>query len=192
MNKKHISPELGSPDHPIIGSLDYLIKLGSPDHPITDHRITRLLIRSSDHPIMLHVPVMLRETIDFLNVRPEGNWIDATLGAGGHAKEILKRLGSGRLLGLDRDPQALAVARQELAAFGDKVIMQHGNFAQIDVLHAASGLPPVDGVVADLGLSSMQIDDPSRGFSFSLPGPLDMRVDSSSETTAADLVNYAQ
>ena len=140
---------------------------------------------------MLHVPVMLRETIDFLNVRPEGNWIDATLGAGGHAKEILKRLGSGRLLGLDRDPQALAVARQELAAFGDKVIMQHGNFAQIDVLHAASGLPPVDGVVADLGLSSMQIDDPSRGFSFSLPGPLDMRVDSSSETTAADLVNYA-
>jgi 16S rRNA (cytosine1402-N4)-methyltransferase len=139
---------------------------------------------------MDHIPVLVRETIDFLNVRPEGNYIDATLGAGGHAQEILKRLGSGRLLGLDRDPQALEVAGQKLAGFGEKLIMQKGNFAQIDVLHAASGLPPVDGVVVDLGLSSMQLDDASRGFSFNLPGPLDMRMDPQIETTAADLVNH--
>ncbi len=140
---------------------------------------------------LLHVPVLVRETLDFLNVRPEGIYIDATLGAGGHAQEILKRLGSGKLLGLDRDPGALEAARDQLAGFGEKLIMQHGNFAQIDAWHAANGLPPVDGVVADLGLSSMQLDDASRGFSFSSPGPLDMRMDPGSKMTAADLVNHA-
>jgi 16S rRNA (cytosine1402-N4)-methyltransferase len=103
----------------------------------------------------------------------------------------LKRLESGRLLGLDRDPRALEAAGKRLASFGEKVMMQHGNFAQIDALHAASGLPPVDGVIADLGLSSIQLDDASRGFSFNLPGPLDMRMDTGSGTTAADFVNYA-
>jgi 16S rRNA (cytosine1402-N4)-methyltransferase len=140
---------------------------------------------------MVHVPVLVRETIEFLNVRPEGVYIDATLGAGGHAREILKRLGSGRLLGLDLDPQALALAGHELAGFGEKLMLQQGNFAQIDELHAASGLPPVHGVVADLGLSSMQLDDASRGFSFNLPGPLDMRMDPGSGATAAELVNHA-
>jgi 16S rRNA (cytosine1402-N4)-methyltransferase len=138
-----------------------------------------------------HVPVLVREAIDFLNVRPEGTYIDATLGAGGHSQEILKLLGSGRLLAVDRDPRALEIAGVKLAGFGGKLMMQHGNFAQIDELHAASGLPPVDGVLADLGLSSMQIDDAARGFSFNSPGPLDMRMDPGSETTAADLVNYA-
>src|SRR5208283_1990398 len=80
----------------------------------------------------VHVPVLVGETIDYLRVRPEGNYVDATLGAGGHAQEILKRLGSGRLLGLDRDPKALEMARERLAGFGEKLIMQHGNFAQID------------------------------------------------------------
>ena len=138
-----------------------------------------------------HVPVLVREAIDFLGVRPEGTYIDATLGAGGHSQEILKLLGSGRLLAVDRDPRALEIAGEKLAGFGGKLMMQHGNFAQIDELHAASGLPPVDGVLADLGLSSMQIDDAARGFSFNSPGPLDMRMDPGSETTAADLVNYA-
>ena len=138
-----------------------------------------------------HVSVLVREALDFLSVRPDGTYIDATLGAGGHAEEILKRLGSGRLLGLDRDPQALQLAGNRLAGFGEKLMMQRGNFAQIDTLHAASGFPPADGVLADLGLSSMQLEDASRGFSFSLPGPLDMRMDPGCETTAADLVNYA-
>jgi len=137
-----------------------------------------------------HIPALVRETLDFLNVRPEGNYLDATLGAGGHAQEILKRLESGRLLGLDRDPKALQVAGQKLARYGGKLIMQQGNFAEIEAWHAASGLPPVDGVVADLGLSSLQLDDASRGFSFSLPGPLDMRMDPQIKTTAADLVNH--
>jgi 16S rRNA (cytosine1402-N4)-methyltransferase len=140
---------------------------------------------------LVHVPVLVRETLDFLNVRPEGVYIDATLGAGGHAQEILKRLRGGRLWGLDRDPRALEVAGHKLAGNGERLIMQHGNFAQIDALHSASGLPPVDGVLADLGLSSMQLGDASRGFSFSSPGPLDMRMDPGSEMTAADLVNHA-
>jgi len=139
----------------------------------------------------VHIPVLVRATLDLLHVRPEGSYIDATLGGGGHSEEILKRLGSGRLLALDRDPRALEVAGQRLAGFGGKLIMRHGNFAQIDTLHAASGLPPVDGVIADLGLSSMQLDDASRGFSFNQSGPLDMRMDPSSEMTAADLVNHA-
>ncbi|MGO8788666.1 MAG: 16S rRNA (cytosine(1402)-N(4))-methyltransferase RsmH [Terriglobia bacterium] len=138
-----------------------------------------------------HVPVLVREALDFLSVRPDGIYIDATLGAGGHAEEILKRLESGRLLGLDRDPEALQLAGNRLAGFGNKLMIRHGNFAQIDTLHAASGFPPADGVLADLGLSSMQLEDASRGFSFHLPGRLDMRMDPGSETTAADLVNYA-
>jgi 16S rRNA (cytosine1402-N4)-methyltransferase len=139
----------------------------------------------------LHVPVLVRETLEFLNVRPEGIYIDATLGGGGHSQEILKRLESGRLLSLDRDPRAIEVAGARLAEFGEKLMMQHGNFADIDALHAASGLPPVDGVIADLGLSSIQLDDASRGFSFNLTGPLDMRMDPGAELTAADLVNHA-
>ena len=140
---------------------------------------------------VLHVPVLVRETLEFLNVRPEGIYIDATLGGGGHSLEILQRLESGRLLSLDRDPRALEVAGTRLAGFGEKLMMQHGNFAEIDALHAASGLPPVDGVIADLGLSSIQLDDASRGFSFNLAGPLDMRMDPWAELTAADLVNHA-
>ncbi|MGO8814685.1 MAG: 16S rRNA (cytosine(1402)-N(4))-methyltransferase RsmH [Terriglobia bacterium] len=143
----------------------------------------------ADRP--LHVPVLVREALEFLNVQPDGIYIDATLGGGGHAQEILKRLETGRLLGLDRDPRALEVAGQKLAGFGGKLMMQQGNFAQIESLHAASGLPAADGVLADLGLSSMQLNDAARGFSFNLPGPLDMRMDPGSETTAADLVNHA-
>jgi 16S rRNA (cytosine1402-N4)-methyltransferase len=138
-----------------------------------------------------HIPVLVRETLEFLNVRPDGIYIDATLGGGGHSLEILQRLESGRLLSLDRDPRAIKVAGARLAGFGEKLMMQHGNFADIDALHAASGLPLVNGVLADLGLSSIQFDDASRGFSFNLAGPLDMRMDPGAELTAADLVNHA-
>jgi 16S rRNA (cytosine1402-N4)-methyltransferase len=136
-----------------------------------------------------HVPVLLREAIEILNVRPDGFYIDATLGAGGHAEEILRRLASGKLLGTDRDPAALAAAGQRLKSFGEKLIAMHGNFAQIDALHAASGLPPADGLLADLGMSSLQVEDASRGFSFNTPGPLDMRMDPTTGASAAELVN---
>jgi 16S rRNA (cytosine1402-N4)-methyltransferase len=140
-------------------------------------------------PWHAHVPVLWREAIQFLNVQPDGFYIDATLGAGGHAEEVLRRLQKGKLLGIDRDPAALAAARERLKSFGEKLIAMHGNFAQIDGLHAASGLPPADGLLADLGMSSLQLEDTSRGFSFNAPGPLDMRMDPTTGATAADLVN---
>jgi 16S rRNA (cytosine1402-N4)-methyltransferase len=140
-------------------------------------------------PWLAHVPVLWREAIEILKVRPDGFYIDATLGAGGHAEGILRRLESGKLLGIDRDPAALGAARERLKGFGEKLIVMHGNFAQIDALHAASGLPPADGLLADLGMSSLQLEDASRGFSFSAPGPLDMRMDPTMGATAADLVN---
>lgn len=140
---------------------------------------------------IIHHPVLVTEALEFLNVRPDGTYLDATLGGGGHAEEILKRLERGRLLGLDRDGAALALARERLGAFGEKLIVMEGNFGQISALHAASGLPPADGLLADLGLSSMQLEDAARGFSFNLTGPLDMRAGPDAETTAEELVNYA-
>src|SRR5579884_3265802 len=138
----------------------------------------------------LHRPVLLREAMEFLNVRADGNYIDATVGAGGHSQQILQVLegGRGRLLAIDRDPQALRIVRERLSDYGEKLMLMEGNFADIKALHAASGLPPVDGILADLGLSSMQIEDASRGFSFSLPGPLDMRM-GGWELTAEEIVN---
>ena len=136
-----------------------------------------------------HVPVLCREVIEILNVQPNGFYIDATLGAGGHAEEILRRLEKGKLLGIDRDPAALAFARERLKGFGEKLITMLGNFSQIGDLHAASGFPLADGLLADLGMSTMQLEDASRGFSFSTPGPLDMQMGPNSGPKAADLVN---
>jgi 16S rRNA (cytosine1402-N4)-methyltransferase len=139
----------------------------------------------------IHQPVLLEEVLEFLRIRPNGAYLDATIGAGGHAQAILERLDGGRLLGIDRDPLALDVAKQRLVSFGGKAVLMQGNFANIDELHAASGFLAVDGVLADLGLSSIQLADAERGFSFNLEGPLDMRVDPATETSAADLVNYS-
>jgi 16S rRNA (cytosine1402-N4)-methyltransferase len=140
-----------------------------------------------------HQAVLVKEVLGFLNVRPDGTYIDATLGAGGHAAKILEILeqGKGKLLGIDRDTTAADLARRRLAGHEERLNVQVGNFANIDVLHAASGLPPADGILADLGMSSMQVDDAARGFSFNLPGPLDMRMDSETTTTAEEIVNYA-
>lgn len=145
-------------------------------------------------PEIPHQPVLLAEALEFLDVRPEGIYIDATLGAGGHAAEVLKvlRRGSGKLLGIDRDAEAVALSRQRLRGNEERLIVQAGNFRDIDTLHAASGLPPADGILADLGMSSMQVDDAARGFSFNLPGPLDMRMDRESTTASAEeIVNHA-
>jgi len=132
------------------------------------------------------------EALEFLALRPGGAYIDATLGEGGHAEEILKHLRGGRLLGIDRDPRALEQARQRLAAFEEKLIVLRGNFADIEALHAVSGSPPADGMLADLGMSSLQVDDPARGFSFNRLGPLDMRMDPDAEITAEQLVNQTR
>ena len=130
-----------------------------------------------------HVPVMLAEVLEGLRVRAEGTYLDGTFGRGGHAREVLKRLGpDGRLLLMDRDPQAIAAAQAEFA--GDaRVAIRHGSFAGMAQWpDAAAGL---DGVLLDLGVSSPQLDDPRRGFSFQHEGPLDMRMDPTQGTSAA-------
>ena len=139
-----------------------------------------------------HKPVLVEETMDWLAIKPGGLYIDATLGLGGHSMEIARRLGDGgRLIGLDRDAQALEIARGRLEEFKDKVTLVHANFSQIGEVFAERGLPPADGVLADLGVSSMQLDLGERGFSFRSRGPLDMRMDRDTEETASDIVNTA-
>jgi 16S rRNA (cytosine1402-N4)-methyltransferase len=130
-----------------------------------------------------HVPVMLAEVLDGLRVRADGTYLDGTFGRGGHAREVLKRLGpDGRLLLMDRDPEAIASARQAFAA-DTRVGIRHANFAAMaDWQEAAAGL---DGVLLDLGVSSPQLDDPARGFSFQGEGPLDMRMDPTRGLSAA-------
>ncbi len=137
-----------------------------------------------------HTPVMLGEVLEWLRVRPDGTYIDATLGAGGHSKAIAERLISGRLISLDRDAQALELARERLKIFGAKVTLVHAPFSRIAEVAQESGIRAVDGVLADLGVSSMQLDQAARGFSFREAGPLDMRMDAESgELTADEIVN---
>jgi 16S rRNA (cytosine1402-N4)-methyltransferase len=159
-----------------------------------------------------HVPVLLKEAIDFLAVRRGGTYIDATVGLGGHSYEIAKRLGApGHLIGLDKDPAALRIARKKLThglSTGDfnsqgeskslarddrggldwpEITLLHRSFAEIAQGEPAAG---VDGILADLGVSSLQLDDGARGFSFQAEGPLDMRMDPQSERTAEQVVNH--
>jgi 16S rRNA (cytosine1402-N4)-methyltransferase len=160
----------------------------------------------------IHVPVLLKEAIDFLAVRRGGTYIDATVGLGGHSYEIAKRLGApGHLIGLDKDPAALRIAREKLtpvvgvrsSVLGEaddqepkthdlrpdwpEITLLHRSFAEI-----AKGQKPgsVDGILADIGVSSLQLDDAARGFSFQAEGPLDMRMDPRSERTAEQVVNH--
>ncbi len=146
-----------------------------------------------------HVPVLLREALEYLAIRPEGTYVDCTIGAGGHSAEIVRRLTTGRLLALDRDPQALELARQRLAEFGDaelgntelgnKVKLVQAHFEDLVETTRQQGAAPADGLLADLGLSRMQLDNPQRGFSFATEGPLDMRMDPAQPRTAAEVVN---
>ncbi|HVS86654.1 MAG TPA: 16S rRNA (cytosine(1402)-N(4))-methyltransferase RsmH [Candidatus Acidoferrum sp.] len=141
-----------------------------------------------------HTPVMLDEVLEWLRIKPEGTYIDATLGAGGHSAAIAQKLanGNGRLISLDRDAQALELAGERLKGFGKKVTLVHGAFSRIAEVVQELGIPPVDGVLADLGVSSMQLDQAGRGFSFREAGPLDMRMDDSEEITAGEIVNRWQ
>jgi 16S rRNA (cytosine1402-N4)-methyltransferase len=138
----------------------------------------------------LHEPVLLAEVLAQFAAREGGRFLDGTVGAGGHAAAILDRTApSGRLLGLDRDPAALAIARRELERFGDRAVLVEGNFAVCDELARVHGFADLDGVLLDLGLSSIQLADESRGFSFRSSGPLDMRAGPDARESAADLVN---
>jgi 16S rRNA (cytosine1402-N4)-methyltransferase len=142
----------------------------------------------------LHTPVLAEEAVHWLAIRPGGTYVDATVGLGGHALEILKQMGGrGRLIGLDRDAEALEIARERLKAYEGQVTLVHAEFSRIGEVTANLGLPPADGVLADLGVSSMQLDEAGRGFSFRASGPLDMRMDASVEAlTAHEIVNRSQ
>ncbi len=138
-----------------------------------------------------HQPVLLKKAADFIGARPGGIYIDATLGGGGHAREILERSApDGRLLGIDRDPIALEAAGMNLAAFGQRLVRLLGDFRDLASVALSSGFAGADGVLFDLGVSSAQIDRPERGFSFQSEGPLDMRMGGEGPT-AAHLVNSA-
>lgn len=137
-----------------------------------------------------HVPVLLDEVLAWLAPRPGGVYVDATIGAGGHAEAILQRIApGGRVIGIDRDAEALAVAEQRLARYAASIILRHANFTAIRAVVAEAGFEAVDGIVMDLGASSLQLEAADRGFSFTRPGPLDMRMDRAQSLRAADLVN---
>ncbi len=139
-----------------------------------------------------HIPVLLAEVLEWLAIRPEGTYVDATVGLGGHAAAIAEHLVTGRLIGIDRDEAALAVARERLAGFGRRVELMHGTLSSIGEIARRLNIT-ADGVLADLGVSSMQLDETGRGFSFRGAGPLDMRMDrtdrDSSGPAAEEIVN---
>lgn len=137
-----------------------------------------------------HYSVMLNETIEQLNIRPDGIYVDGTLGGAGHSLEICKRLTTGRLIGIDQDADAIAAASERLKDYKDKVTIVRSNYAQMkEVLHDL-GINKVDGILLDLGVSSFQLDTPERGFTYrSEDAPLDMRMDDRQTLTAKDIVN---
>jgi 16S rRNA (cytosine1402-N4)-methyltransferase len=136
-----------------------------------------------------HRPVLLRETLELLAPPSGGTLIDCTVGLGGHTRALLEAAGlQGRVIGIDRDADSLAQATEALAEFGDRFQPVHADYRDLPAILAARGTTHVDGLVADLGFSSFQLDTPERGFSFSLDGPLDMRMDRSGGATAADLL----
>lgn len=136
-----------------------------------------------------HRPVLLNECIQALNIRPEGVYVDGTLGRAGHSREIARRLTTGRLICVDRDQAALEAAEERLAQWRDRVTLVHSNFDQIDRILNELSLSGADGMLFDLGVSSPQLDDSTRGFSYMADAPLDMRMDQSGGMTAAEVVN---
>ena len=139
---------------------------------------------------MQHTPVLFNEVLDSLNPSPGGIYVDGTVGAGGHARGILQKIiPGGKLLGLDRDPAALDIAKSRLAEFGDQVVLIHSSYTELKSHLNNLNWKTVDGILLDLGLSSLQLDNPERGFSFRAAGPLDMRFDPSFPVSASDLIN---
>jgi len=136
-----------------------------------------------------HKPVLLEESLRALDIRPGGTYVDGTLGRAGHSLEILRRLEGGRLIGIDQDQSAIDAARERLADFLDRVTLVHGNFRDLGDILRDLGVRGVDGMLFDLGVSSPQLDEPERGFSYMHDAPLDMRMDSTASLDAAEVVN---
>ena len=136
-----------------------------------------------------HVSVLLDECLEGLNIKPDGTYVDGTLGGAGHSSQIAKRLTTGHHIGIDRDPVALKAAGERLAPFGDKVTLVHSNFCEIKQVLEDLEIEGVDGILLDLGVSSPQLDDGSRGFSYMADAPLDLRMNSEDTMSAYDVVN---
>jgi len=136
-----------------------------------------------------HKPVLLDECIEALNIRPDGIYVDGTLGRAGHSREIAQRLTTGRLICIDRDMAAIDAAKERLAPWMDRVTLVHSNFAELGGVLRQAGAAGCDGMLFDLGVSSPQLDDASRGFSYMQDAPLDMRMDASAPLTAREVVN---
>lgn len=138
-----------------------------------------------------HIPIMLDEVIEGLDIKPDGIYVDGTLGGGGHSYEIAKRLVSGgRLIGIDQDEAAIKASSARLSGFGDRVTIVRSNYAQMVSVLQSLGIEQVDGILLDLGVSSHQLDNAERGFSYMEDAPLDMRMDRRQEKTAGDIVNF--
>src|SRR5580693_3462624 len=138
----------------------------------------------------MHVPVMLGECLEYLAIRPDGIFLDATAGLGGHSGAIAARLTSGFVVTNDRDAESLEMARRNTAEHADRIRYHHGSFGELRQALTASGVEQVDGLLADLGVSRYQLTEPERGFSFMAEGPLDMRMDRSQGAAAEELVNF--
>src|SRR5438034_10510680 len=138
----------------------------------------------------MHQPVMLEEALEHLAIRPDGIYLDATAGLGGHTGAIARRLAGGFVIANDRDPESLELARQNTADAGDRIRFHHGEFSTLHEALRENGIDQVDGLLADLGVSRFQLTGAERGFSILTDGPLDMRMDQTQGTTAAELVNY--
>lgn len=136
-----------------------------------------------------HKSVLLEETIDNLNIKPDGIYVDGTLGGGGHSIEIVKRLTGGRLIGIDQDEAAITAAGERLAEFKDKVTIVRSNYCEIKRVLQTLEIDKVDGILLDLGVSSYQLDTPERGFSYKEDAPLDMRMDTRNTKTAKEIIN---
>ena len=137
-----------------------------------------------------HIPVLFHEVLTHLQPQPHGRYLDGTVGAGGHTAGILEGSApTGRVLAFDKDPEAIRFAQAQLTDFGERVTFVNASYAEMGSLAPANGFAQIDGILLDLGLSSRQLDDPERGFSFMKEGPLDMRFDTTQGETAADLIN---
>jgi len=137
-----------------------------------------------------HIPVLVKETVEALAVQPGGRYIDCTLGGGGHAAAILKQsLPGGQLMGIDADPEAIKIARAKLKDYRDSTLLLNENFVGLQAICTQHDFYPVNGILFDLGLSSLQLNGSNRGFSFQSDAPLDMRFSPTQEITAADIIN---